>query len=108
MHEQAGDGQCFIEVRRDARRADFLEQPGAFQRAARLRALASFLNERKETLYAISQHTGATRSDGWVDIEGGSGTLFAYAGVGAADLPSGNVVHEGPAQPLGVRSESAR
>ena len=73
------------------------------QRAARLRALASFLNERKETLYAISQHTGATRSDGWVDIEGGSGTLFAYAGVGASDLPSGNVVHEGPAHPLGKK-----
>jgi len=71
------------------------------QRAARLRALASYLNERKETLYAISRHTGATRSDGWIDIEGGTGTLFAYAGVGASELPSGNVVHEGPVVPLG-------
>ncbi len=71
------------------------------QRAARLRALASFLTERKETLYEISRHTGATRYDGWIDIEGGSGTLFAYSGVGAADLPSGNVVHEGPPVALG-------
>src|SRR5207237_6459853 len=50
------------------------------QRAERLKALARFLNERKEELYAVSAHTGATRTDSWVDIEGGSGTLFAYAG----------------------------
>lgn len=70
------------------------------QRAARLRALAKYLTERKEQLYAISAHTGATRADSWIDIEGGSGTLFAYAGVGGNDLPSGNVVHEGPVVPL--------
>ena len=66
------------------------------QRAERLKALAKYLNEHKEQLYAVSAHTGATRSDSWVDIEGGSGTLFAYATVGANELPSGNVVHEGP------------
>ncbi|MFN9195644.1 MAG: aldehyde dehydrogenase family protein, partial [Pseudomonadota bacterium] len=71
------------------------------QRAAILKALAKFLLERKEPLYALSSQTGATRTDSWVDIEGGAGTLFAYAGVGAGDLPSGNVVHEGPAFPLG-------
>jgi oxepin-CoA hydrolase/3-oxo-5,6-dehydrosuberyl-CoA semialdehyde dehydrogenase len=73
------------------------------ERAERLKALAKFLAERKEELYAVSAHTGATRSDGWVDIEGGSGTLFAYAGVGANELPSGNLVHEGPAVPLGKK-----
>ena len=67
------------------------------QRAARLKALAAYLNERKEELYAISRHTGATRSDGWVDIEGGTGTLYAYASMGGNELPSGNVLHEGPA-----------
>ena len=71
------------------------------QRAERLKALAKFLNERKEELYAVSAHTGATRIDGWIDIEGGSGTLFAYAGVGGNELPSGNLLHEGPAIPLG-------
>ena len=70
-------------------------------RAATLKALAKYLNEHKETLYAISVHTGATRVDSWIDIEGGSGTLLAYAGVGAGDLPSGNLVHEGPALALG-------
>ncbi len=70
-------------------------------RAARLRALGAYLTERKEQLYALSAHTGATRTDGWIDIEGGTGTLYAYASLGAAELPSGNVVHEGPAVPLG-------
>ena len=71
------------------------------QRAARLKALAAYLNERKEQLYAISAHTGATRADGWIDIEGGTGTLYAYAGMGGNELPSGNLIHEGPALPLG-------
>ena len=73
------------------------------QRAATLKALAKFLTEHKERLYAISAHTGATRNDGWIDIEGGSGTLFAYAGMGSNELPSGNLVHEGPAIALGKK-----
>ena len=70
-------------------------------RAERLKALAKYLGEHKEQLYAVSAHTGATRADGWIDIEGGSGTLLAYAAVGSNELPSGNLVHEGPAFPLG-------
>jgi oxepin-CoA hydrolase/3-oxo-5,6-dehydrosuberyl-CoA semialdehyde dehydrogenase len=70
------------------------------QRAQRLKALAKYLAERKEQLYAISAHTGATRADSWIDIEGGTGTLFAYASMGSGELPSGNVVHEGPVVPL--------
>ncbi len=73
------------------------------ERAARLKALAAYLNERKEALYTISRHTGATRSDSWVDIEGGTGTLYAYASMGGNELPSGNVVHEGPAVQLGKK-----
>ncbi|MFZ6873057.1 phenylacetic acid degradation bifunctional protein PaaZ [Undibacterium sp. Di27W] len=71
------------------------------QRAAILRTLAKYLTEHKEELYAISSHTGATRSDSWIDIEGGAGTVFAYASIGTNEFPSGNVVHEGPAMPLG-------
>ena len=71
------------------------------QRAARLKALAKYLTEHKETLYAISAHTGATRADSWVDIEGGTGTLWAYASMGSGELPSGNLIHEGPVAPLG-------
>jgi oxepin-CoA hydrolase/3-oxo-5,6-dehydrosuberyl-CoA semialdehyde dehydrogenase len=77
------------------------------QRAARLRALAKYLAERKEELYAISMHTGATRTDSWIDIEGGTGTLFAYASLGSNEFPSGNLVHEGPAIPLGKQGKFA-
>jgi oxepin-CoA hydrolase/3-oxo-5,6-dehydrosuberyl-CoA semialdehyde dehydrogenase len=77
------------------------------ERAERLKALARFLGERKEELYAVSAHTGATRADGWIDIEGGTGTLFAYAAVGGNELPSGNIVHEGPAVPLGKQGRFA-
>jgi oxepin-CoA hydrolase/3-oxo-5,6-dehydrosuberyl-CoA semialdehyde dehydrogenase len=77
------------------------------QRAAILRALAKRLAERKEALYAVSAWTGATRGDGWIDIEGGLGTLVAYAALGASELPSGNLVHEGPAAALGKRGTFA-
>ena len=70
------------------------------QRAACLKALATYLMEHKESLYAVSAHTGGTRSDNWIDIEGGIGTLFAYASIGRRELPSSNVLHEGPAIPL--------
>ena len=77
------------------------------ERASRLKALAKYLNEHKESLYAISAHTGATRADSWVDIEGGTGTLFAYASMGSGELPSGNLIHEGPALPLGKKGSFA-
>ncbi|MFW3894877.1 phenylacetic acid degradation bifunctional protein PaaZ [Pseudomonas bharatica] len=77
------------------------------QRAARLKALALYLAERKEQLYALSHHSGATRADSWIDIEGGNATLFSYAGIGARELPSGNLVHEGPAIPLGKQGRFA-
>jgi oxepin-CoA hydrolase/3-oxo-5,6-dehydrosuberyl-CoA semialdehyde dehydrogenase len=72
-------------------------------RAQRLKALALYLMERKEELYEISHLTGATRPDSWVDVEGGIGTLFAYASMGSRELPSSNVLHEGPAIALGKR-----
>ena len=73
------------------------------QRAERLKALAKYLATHKEKLYAISLHTGATRADSWIDIEGGAGTLSAYAGMGSNELPSGNLIHEGPAMLLGKK-----
>ena len=77
------------------------------QRASRLRALAAYINERKESLYLISAFTGATRKDSWIDIEGGAGTLYAYASMGANELPSGNLIHEGPAMQLGKQNKFA-
>lgn len=49
------------------------------ERARMLKALAFYLVERKEKYYELSKQTGATRTDSWIDIEGGIGTLFTYA-----------------------------
>lgn len=49
------------------------------ERGRMLKALALYLLERKEKFYQISYHTGATKADSWIDIEGGIGNLFANA-----------------------------
>jgi oxepin-CoA hydrolase/3-oxo-5,6-dehydrosuberyl-CoA semialdehyde dehydrogenase len=49
------------------------------ERGRMLKALAMYLMERKEKFYAVSYHTGATKADSWIDIEGGIGNLFANA-----------------------------
>ena len=57
------------------------------QRATMLRALAKKLSELKEEFYALSFRTGATKNDALIDIDGGIGTVFAFAGKGAKELP---------------------
>lgn len=49
------------------------------QRGRMLKALALHLLAHKEKFYTLSYKTGATRSDSWVDIEGGIGNLFSNA-----------------------------
>ena len=49
------------------------------ERGLMLKALAMHLLAKKEEFYKVSWATGATRSDSWVDIEGGIGNLFTYA-----------------------------
>lgn len=49
------------------------------ERGRMLKALAMHLMKHKEKFYEISYHTGATRADSWIDIEGGIGNLFANA-----------------------------
>jgi oxepin-CoA hydrolase/3-oxo-5,6-dehydrosuberyl-CoA semialdehyde dehydrogenase len=49
------------------------------ERGRMLRALANYLNERKEKFYQVSYKTGATKTDSWIDIEGGFGNLFSNA-----------------------------
>lgn len=58
------------------------------QRADLLKALALYLSERKEPLYALAADTGATKRDNLIDIDGGLGTIFAYASRGRRELPS--------------------
>ncbi len=70
------------------------------QRADRLRALAAYVSERKEALYKLAGDTGATRRDNAIDIEGGLGTLSAYASRGRRDLPDAKFVVEGDVEGL--------
>jgi oxepin-CoA hydrolase/3-oxo-5,6-dehydrosuberyl-CoA semialdehyde dehydrogenase len=57
------------------------------ERARMLKALAVYLSDRKEQFYRVSEATGATKGDHWIDIDGGIGTLFAYASRGRRELP---------------------
>lgn len=70
------------------------------QRAKMLKALAAYLDTRKEELYAINPHTGATRRDGWVDIDGGIGTMFLFASKGRREMPDGHVYIDGNIEQL--------
>lgn len=70
------------------------------QRALLLKAMARHLMDRKETYYALSGATGATRTDAWIDIEGGIGTLFAYSGKARRELPNDTVFVDGACEPL--------
>src|SRR5215203_3085938 len=49
------------------------------ERGRMLKALALHLMANKEKFYQVSYHTGATKADSWIDIEGGIGNLFANA-----------------------------
>jgi oxepin-CoA hydrolase/3-oxo-5,6-dehydrosuberyl-CoA semialdehyde dehydrogenase len=70
------------------------------QRAMILKGLATAIMERKEELYALSAQTGATRTDGWIDIEGGAGTLFAYSSRGRRELPNDRILVDGAPEAL--------
>ena len=58
------------------------------QRAELLKKLAQYLSERKDQLYQLSFLAGCTRSDSLIDVDGGIGTLIAYAGKGRRELPN--------------------
>jgi oxepin-CoA hydrolase / 3-oxo-5,6-dehydrosuberyl-CoA semialdehyde dehydrogenase len=70
------------------------------QRAGLLRALAKRLSELKEEFYALSYRTGATKSDSMIDIDGGIGTVFVFAGKGSRELPNAHVYVDGGVEGL--------
>lgn len=69
-------------------------------RALMLKSLGLALMAGKEEFYKLSTATGATRSDSWVDIEGGIGTLLSYASRARRELPNARVWLDGPAESL--------
>jgi oxepin-CoA hydrolase/3-oxo-5,6-dehydrosuberyl-CoA semialdehyde dehydrogenase len=49
------------------------------ERGLLLKKLALYLHGIRKKYYPLSFRTGATKADSWIDIDGGIGTLFAYA-----------------------------
>lgn len=70
------------------------------ERAKMLKALAAYIDSRKEELYALNPLTGATRKDGWIDIDGGIGTMFVFASKGRREMPDGHVYLDGEVEQL--------
>ncbi|MET2831372.1 phenylacetic acid degradation bifunctional protein PaaZ [Mesorhizobium shangrilense] len=70
------------------------------ERALMLKALGQKLMEGKDEFYALSTATGATRTDSWIDIEGGIGTLLSYASKGRRELPNSRVLVDGEVEQL--------
>ncbi|SEE67682.1 oxepin-CoA hydrolase / 3-oxo-5,6-dehydrosuberyl-CoA semialdehyde dehydrogenase [Rhizobiales bacterium GAS188] len=70
------------------------------ERALALKALGQALTAAKEEFYALSTATGATRTDSWIDIEGGIGTLLSYASKGRRELPNTRTLVDGEVELL--------
>jgi oxepin-CoA hydrolase / 3-oxo-5,6-dehydrosuberyl-CoA semialdehyde dehydrogenase len=70
------------------------------ERAFMLRALAEALTARKQELYELSYDTGATKSDSWIDIDGGIGTFAMYQSKGRRELPNDRILIDGNVEAL--------
>jgi oxepin-CoA hydrolase/3-oxo-5,6-dehydrosuberyl-CoA semialdehyde dehydrogenase len=70
------------------------------ERAQLLKALAQYLNDRREALHELSYDTGATKADSMIDIDGGIATLFVYASKGKRELPDDVILTEGALERL--------
>ncbi|MDZ7718879.1 MAG: phenylacetic acid degradation bifunctional protein PaaZ [Balneolaceae bacterium] len=67
-----------------------LREMSIHKRAFKIKFLAKHLLERKKKYYEISTHTGATKRDSWIDIDGGIITAFgisSQARQNLSDLP---------------------
>ena len=69
-------------------------------RARMVKAVALMLQERKEELYALNPLTGATRKDGWIDIEGGIVTALTMASKTRREMPDGSLYRDGGVERL--------
>jgi len=70
------------------------------ERALMLKAVGLALLEQKDDFHALSLATGATPKDGWIDIDGGIGTLLNYASKARRDLPNTRVLTDGAVESL--------
>jgi oxepin-CoA hydrolase/3-oxo-5,6-dehydrosuberyl-CoA semialdehyde dehydrogenase len=70
------------------------------QRAHLLKAVAQYLNERRDALYELSFDTGATKADSMIDIDGGIATMFVYSSKGRRELPDDTIYIDGGLEQL--------
>lgn len=70
------------------------------ERGDMLKALAQYLMEQKKDFYGLSTETGATRSDSWIDIDGGISTLFVFSSKARREMPNDHVYLDGPPEHL--------
>ncbi|HEY2179861.1 MAG TPA: phenylacetic acid degradation bifunctional protein PaaZ, partial [Caulobacteraceae bacterium] len=103
LDQWTGEGLDFAAMARHAREVGgpALRAATFHDRARMLKALGDAVMARKEELYELSFETGATRRDSWIDIEGGAGTLFAYASRGRRELPAARLIVDGEPEILG-------
>ena len=69
-------------------------------RARIIKGLGLAILGAKEQLYELNYLTGATRKDGWIDIEGGAGTLLSFSSKGRRELPDAHLLLDGALEPL--------
>lgn len=96
------DGLDFMAILEHARRVGGpnLRRFTFHERAEMLKALARHLQEHKEEFYQLSTHTGATRADSWVDIDGGISTMFVFSSKGRREMPNDQVYLDGSPEML--------
>ncbi len=78
------------------------------ERARILKGLGLAILAAKESLYELNYQTGATRKDGWIDIEGGAGTPLSFSSKGRRELPDAHVLLDGAVEPLSKRRKLHR
>ena len=102
---QLGSGSGFADMLHHARNVGgpALRAMTFHERAKILKTLAEAVMAKKDQLYGLSYQTGATRADGWIDIEGGAGTLFAYSSKGRRELPNDRILIDGAVEQLSKR-----
>jgi oxepin-CoA hydrolase/3-oxo-5,6-dehydrosuberyl-CoA semialdehyde dehydrogenase len=96
------DGLDFADILQHARNTggSNLRKLTFHERGEMLKALAQYLMEHKKEFYGLSAETGATRSDSWVDIEGGISTLFVFSSKARREMPNDHVYLDGPPEIL--------
>ena len=95
--EAGSDGLDFAAIASYARKVGgpALRKMTFHERGRMLKKLAEAIMARKEELYELSYATGATRTDSWIDIEGGAGTLFTFSSKGRREMPDDTILIDG-------------